>query len=137
MSTARRILIVEDSDTDAHLVIRRIKRARAYLKVDRVRDGEECMAYLRDETNDLPDLILLDLNMPAKDGREVLGELRADPELYKIPVVVLTSSDLDSDRAKAYALQANAYVLKPGDVDEYERVMSDLDRFWLDTNRFA
>lgn len=136
MSTARRVLIVEDNDTDADIAERRMRRARSYLHIDRVRDGDEAMEFLRDPSKPKPDLILLDLNMPSKDGREVLAEMMVDPELHRIPVIVMTTSDLEADRNRAYALSANAYVVKPGDTTEYARVMDDVDRFWLDTNRF-
>lgn len=136
MANARRVLIVEDSDTDAAIAERRMKQARSWLQVDRARDGDEAMAYLRDPNNPVPDLILLDLNMPSRDGREVMAELRLDPKLYRIPVVVMTTSDLDNDKHKAYALNANAYIVKPGDMNEYDRVMREVDRFWLDICRY-
>lgn len=130
------ILLVEDSDTDADLTEHRLKKAGYKIRLVRVRDGEECMAYLRDPAQPFPDVIFLDLNMPKKDGREVLGEMMADPDLHHIPVVVMTTSDLDTDRDKAARLGANSYVVKPGDVSEYERMMKVVDEFWLRINRY-
>jgi CheY-like chemotaxis protein len=130
------ILLVEDSDTDADLTEHRLKKAGYLIRLHRVRDGEECMAYLRDLSHPYPDVIFLDLNMPKKDGREVLGEMMADPELHQIPVVVMTTSDLDTDKDKAARLGANGYVVKPGDITEYERMMKVVDEFWCRINRY-
>lgn len=130
------VLLVEDSDTDAAMTEYRLKKAGYPVTLARVRDGEECMSYLRNPDEPMPDIIFLDLNMPKKDGREVLGEMMADPEFHRLPVVVMTSSDLAQDREKAFALGANGYVVKPGDVPEYERMMRVVDEFWLRVNRF-
>jgi CheY-like chemotaxis protein len=130
------VLLVEDSDTDAALTEYRLKKAGYQVTLTRVRDGEECMAYLRDPDMVFPDIIFLDLNMPKMDGREVLGEMMADAEFHRIPVVVMTSSDLSADKERAFALGANGYVVKPGDAPEYERMMRVVDEFWLRVNRF-
>jgi CheY-like chemotaxis protein len=130
------VLLVEDSDTDAALTEWRLKKSGYPITLARVRDGEECMEHLRDPDEPMPDIIFLDLNMPKMDGREVLGELMADKEFHRVPIVVMTSSDLGSDKEKAFALGANGYVVKPGDVQEYERMMRVVDEFWLRVNRF-
>lgn len=130
------VLLVEDSDTDADLTEYRLQKSGYPVVVTRVRDGEEAMEHLRDPGAPLPDIIFLDLNMPRKDGREVLGEMMVDPDLHKIPVVVMTSSDLAADKERAFSLGANGYVVKPGDVPEYERMMRVVDEFWLRVNRF-
>lgn len=130
------VLLVEDSDTDADLTIHRLKKAGYSVNLHRVRDGEECMAYLRDSSREYPDVVFLDLNMPKKDGREVLGEMMVDQDLHMIPIVIMTTSDLDVDKDKAFRLGANAYVVKPGDVKEYEDVMQSVDEFWFSSNRY-
>lgn len=130
------VLLVEDSDTDAALTEHRITKSGHPVTLHRVRDGEECMAFLKDPKKAYPDLIFLDLNMPRKDGREVLGEMMVDPELHRIPVVVMTSSNLAQDKERAYNLGARGYVVKPGDVVEYVKVMRVVDDFWLMVNRY-
>lgn len=130
------VLLVEDSDTDAALTEHRITKSGYPVTLHRVRDGEEAMTFLKDPGKSYPDLIFLDLNMPRKDGREVLGEMMVDPELHRIPVVVMTSSNLSQDKERAYNLGARGYVVKPGDIDEYVKIMGIVDDFWLMVNRF-
>ena len=100
-----------------------------------VTDGEEAVAYVRRQGNfadqPRPDLILLDLNLPKKDGREVLKDLKSDPDLHRIPVVVLTSSAAEQDILSTYDLYANAYVTKPVDLEQFMRVVSSIQDFWL------
>jgi CheY-like chemotaxis protein len=128
-----RVLLVEDDDIDALLVEDELKKVPGRIHVDRVRDGDECMVYLRKHRR--PDVIFLDLKMPIKGGREVLGEMMVDPSLRIIPVVVLSGSDVESDRLKAYELGANGYVNKPGSRDKYVQVMEDVWKYWLQHNR--
>jgi len=130
-----RILLVEDDDIDAALVTDELKKVTVRTVVDRVRDGDECMAYLRDPKKKRPDVIFLDLKMPIKSGREVLAEMRVDPALSVIPVVVLSGSDNDADRLKSYELGCNGYVAKPGNREKYVAVMEDVWRYWLLHNR--
>jgi chemotaxis family two-component system response regulator Rcp1 len=129
------VLLVEDDDIDALLVQDELKKIPVRAKVTRVRDGDECMAYLHNKAKRRPDVIFLDLKMPIKSGREVLAEMRVDPVLSIIPVVVLSGSDVDADRKKAYELGANGYVNKPGDRASYIDVMNDVWRYWLQRNR--
>jgi chemotaxis family two-component system response regulator Rcp1 len=100
-----------------------------------VRDGEEALAFLRREgqhaSAQRPDLILLDLNLPRKDGREVLSEIKRDEELRSIPVVVLTTSSAEADILKSYALHANCYITKPVDLEQFVNVVKSIDDFWL------
>ena len=129
------VLLIEDSAADADLVIEAMKgrKVRAHLSV--VRNGEEAMSYLRREGSFVnsvqPDLILLDLNLPKKDGREVLREVKADPFLCSIPVVILTSSAADSDIRKSYQLHANCYIIKPVDFESFAIAVNQLFDFWF------
>lgn len=130
-----RVLLVEDDDTDAALVQDELRKIPGRLIVDRVCDGDECMKYLYDSRRKRPDVIFLDLKMPIKDGREVLAEMKLHEKLRIIPVVVLSGSDVDSDRLKAYELGCNGYVTKPGSREKYVKVMEDVWRYWLQHNR--
>lgn len=130
-----RVLLVEDDDIDAALVQDEFKKVPGRLIVDRVRDGDECMAYLRDPAKKRPDVIFLDLKMPIKGGREVLAEMKVIPELAIVPVVVLSGSDVEADRLKAYELGANGYVHKPGSRDRYAQVMEEVWKYWIQHNR--
>src|SRR3954451_14220637 len=129
------ILLVEDSPTDAEFTREVLRKAKVRSNLHLVRDGEAAMAFLRRRwpyTGDRrPDLILLDLNLPRKDGREVLAEVKADDDLKQIPVVVLSASPADEDVASAYASQANAYIRKPTDLDEFVECVKLLEAFWL------
>lgn len=130
-----RILLVDDDDIDAALVEDEFRRVPGRVMVERVRDGDACMSRLHDLTKKRPDVIFLDLKMPIKSGREVLAELRADPSLAVIPVVVLSGSDVDADRLRAYELGCNGYVTKPGTAERYAQVMHDVWRYWIVHNR--
>ena len=129
------ILLVEDSPGDVTLTVEALRDAKVANNLHVARDGEEALRFLRHEgefaEKPRPDLILLDLNMPRKDGREVLADLKADDELKRIPVVVLTTSQSEDDVAAAYNLSANCYVAKPVDLDQFLGVVRAIDDFWL------
>ena len=129
------ILLVEDSPGDVTLTVEALRDAKVANNLHVARDGEEALRFLRNEgefaEKPRPDLILLDLNMPRKDGREVLADLKADDELKRIPVVVLTTSQSEDDVAAAYNLSANCYVAKPVDLDQFLGVVRAIDDFWL------
>jgi chemotaxis family two-component system response regulator Rcp1 len=130
------ILLVEDNPGDARLVAELFKEGHSSHRIRHVSDGVEALAYLRDNAEPaarLPDLILLDLNLPRKDGRELLAELKADERLRRIPVVVLTTSQAEDDIARAYGLNANCYITKPMDLDQFARVVKSIEDFWLTT----
>ena len=129
------ILLAEDNPGDARLTVEGFKDAKVKNKITVVEDGIEALAYLRHEgpyaNAALPDLILLDLNMPRKDGREVLAEIKADEKLRRIPVLVFTVSSAERDILEAYNLQASAFITKPIDLDEFITVVKSLEEFWL------
>lgn len=129
------ILLAEDNPGDARLTVEGFKDAKVKNNITVVEDGMEALAYLRHEgpyaNAALPDLILLDLNMPKKDGREVLAEIKADEELRRIPVLVFTISNAEKDILEAYDLQASAFITKPIDLDEFITVVRSLEEFWL------
>lgn len=136
-----KVLLVEDSQADARLITEVFTEERILVDITVVHDGEEAMLYLRnvsEATNDdgRPDLILLDLNLPKKDGREVLEEIKTDPNLMQIPVVILTTSQSDEDILKSYKLQASCYVTKPIDLDSFIKMIKSLDNFWFSAVRF-
>jgi CheY-like chemotaxis protein len=129
------ILLVEDSPTDVELTVELLREARVANELHVARDGEEALAFLRHDTGyeqtPRPDLILLDLNLPRVKGQDVLQAIKNDPELKVMPVIVLTSSSVDSDVLSAYRQHANAFVSKPLDVDEFTRVVRSIEGFWL------
>jgi two-component system, chemotaxis family, response regulator Rcp1 len=129
------ILLVEDSPSDMKLTLAVLEKAKVANRVSHVEDGVEAMEYLRRQgkyANVLrPDLILLDLNLPRKDGREVLAELKADPDLVSIPVVVLTTSKAEQDVLRSYELHANCYITKPVDFTSFLEVVGSIEKFWL------
>ncbi len=129
------ILLVEDSAADVGLTVEAFKDAKIYNRMSVVEDGVEAMAFLRREGRHAraprPDLILLDLNLPRKDGRQVLKEIKADPALRNIPVVVLTTSKGEEDVLRAYDLHANCYVKKPVDFNRFMDVVKSIESFWL------
>jgi two-component system, chemotaxis family, response regulator Rcp1 len=129
------ILLVEDSPGDVKLTQEALRDAEVPNVLHVARDGEEAMRFLRREGEfagkPRPDLILLDLNMPRMDGREVLGVIKADADLRRIPVIILTTSQSEDDIAEAYSLAANCYVAKPVDLDEFLDVVRAIDDFWL------
>lgn len=129
------ILLVEDSPGDVRLTQEVLKEAKVLNQLHVVGDGAEAMTFLRREgkyTNfPRPDLILLDLNLPKKDGREVLGEIKSDENLRRIPVVILTVSKSEEDVFKSYDLHANCYITKPVDLDQFLKVVKSIEEFWL------
>lgn len=129
-----RFLLVEDEDDHAEIVQRTLRQNRIGNGIDRVRDGAEALAYLRQEDQyagrPRPDVILLDLKLPKVDGHEVLAEVKHDPRLLKIPVVVLTTSDAETDRAQAYEHHANSYLVKPVDFERFRQMVADLSLYW-------
>src|SRR3989304_2196312 len=135
------ILMVEDNPADVRLTREAFKDAKVLNHMNIVVDGEEAMAFLRQEGKyadaPRPDLILLDLNLPKKDGREVLAEIKKDPELKRIPIVVLTTSDDEKDVFKAYDLHVNAYVTKPVDLHQFMKVVEAVEDFWLTVVRLS
>lgn len=130
-----RVLIVEDNPGDARLARETLANDKLNLDLREVRDGEAAMRFLRGEGEfrgeTRPDLILLDLNLPKKDGREVLADLKADPQLQQIPVVVLSSSQAEEDVARSYRLHANCYVIKPVDLAELRKAVRAIKGFWF------
>jgi CheY-like chemotaxis protein len=134
------ILLVEDNPADVRLTIEALKDAKVHNRLHVARDGVEAIAMLRDgvgEGSHRPDLILLDLNLPRKDGREVLDEIKKDPVLKHIPVVVLTTSQAEQDILRGYRLGANAFITKPVDVDQFFDVVRSIEQFWLEVVRLA
>ena len=129
------ILLVEDNPGDVRLTREALKDGKVTNNLSVVRDGEQAMAFLRREGDyaeaPRPDLILLDLNLPRKDGREVLSEIKADQDLRRIPVVILTTSNHEHDILEAYDLNANCYITKPVDLDQFIGVVRSISSFWL------
>lgn len=129
------ILLVEDSPSDAKLTLIALREARIANNVHVVVDGVEAMQFLRTEgpfaDEVRPDLILLDLNLPRKDGREVLAEIKADDNLKVIPIVVLTTSAAEADVLRVYSLQASGYITKPVSLDEFMKAVYGIEEFWL------
>jgi two-component system, chemotaxis family, response regulator Rcp1 len=129
------ILLVEDNPGDVRLTIEALKEGRLINHVSVAEDGVEALAFLRQEgryaDEPRPDLILLDLNLPKKDGREVLTEIKADPALRHIPVVVLTTSTAEQDVLRTYDLHANCYINKPVDFEQFIEVVKSVGDFWF------
>ena len=130
-----RILLVDDDPVDVRLTREALRESKVQAMVEAVYDGMEALAYLRREGKysqaERPDLILLDLNMPKKDGREVLNEIKTDPGLRRIPVVILTTSSADEDVLRTYDLGANAYVVKPVNLQQLITVVQSIEDFWF------
>lgn len=133
--TAIDILMVEDNPGDARLTEEALKESKVVNNLHHVRDGVEAMEFLLKEGSysnaPTPDIILLDLNLPRKDGRQVLAELKAIPRLKNIPVVVLTTSEAEQDIVKSYELHANCYITKPVDLDKFVEIVHGIENFWL------
>jgi CheY-like chemotaxis protein len=131
------ILMVEDNAGDVRLTQEAFKTSKVHSVLSVVKDGVEAMAFLHRTGSYVnaqrPDLIFLDLNLPRKDGREVLAEIKGDAELRRIPVVVLTTSRADRDIITAYDLNANCYIVKPSDLDQFFEVIRSTEHFWLTT----
>ncbi len=141
MKEQRLILLVEDNDDDVELTLRALRRNRVANRVDVVRDGAEALDYLfgagdfsgRDVT-EMPQLVLLDLKLPKVGGLEVLERLRTDPRTRRLPVVILTSSNVESDLARSYDLGANSYIRKPVDFTQFMEAVNQLGLYWLVMN---
>jgi CheY-like chemotaxis protein len=129
------ILLVEDNPADVRLTLETMKEVKVANRINVVTDGEQATAFLlrKGEYQDAPkpDLVILDLNLPRKDGREVLADLKGDPNLRRIPVVILTTSTRDEDIFTAYDLAANCYINKPVDLDEFNKIVQSIENFWL------
>jgi len=129
------ILLVDDNPADVRLAKEAMKDAKVWNRIYEAYDGDQAMAFLnkQDDYSDAPtpDLVILDLNMPRKDGREVLAEMRADERFTHIPVVILTTSAAEEDVMKSYGLHANCYVVKPFDLHSFIEVVKAIEEFWL------
>jgi len=134
-ATMIEILLVDDDQGDIDLTLEVLDLSKIKLNINFVKDGVECMEYLRKngkyENVSTPDLIFLDLNMPRKDGRVTLQEIKEDPELKRIPVVILTTSDADKDIVATYTSGANCYVQKPVGLEEFQTVVRTVENFWF------
>ena len=129
------VLLVEDNEDDVELTLEALKDSAVRMDIHVVSDGKAAMDYLRGKgefaDRPRPDLVLLDLNLPIMDGREVLKEIRQDPELTGLPVVVLTMSSAEEDICKAYELHANCYITKPVDFLKFAEIIKQIEGFWL------
>ena len=129
------VLLVEDNAADIRLMRETLNETKIHLDLAVVEDGISAMSYLRQEdpytSATRPDLILLDLNLPKMDGREVLREIKQDARLMVIPVVVLTTSAAEEDILRSYNLHANCYVTKPVDLDQFAHIVKNIENFWL------
>lgn len=129
------ILLVEDNPGDARLTRELLREGKIHNNCHHAKDGVEALRFLRREGEfadaPRPDIVLLDLNLPRKDGREVLADLKADPSLRKIPVVVLTTSEAEQDILRTYELHANCYITKPVDLDKFITIVRAIENFWL------
>ena len=129
------ILLVEDNPGDVRLTREALAEAKVRNNLAVANDGVEALAYLRreppHEAATRPDLVLLDLNLPRKDGREVLAEIKADPDLRRLPVVVLTTSTAEQDILESYNLYANCYITKPVDLDQFLGIVTSIEDSWL------
>lgn len=135
MTRPAEILLVEDNDADVRLTREALIEGKIRNNLHVVSDGVQALEFLRRQgrygSAVRPDLILLDLNLPKKDGREVLEDIKGDPALRRIPVVILTSSRAEEDILRAYNLHANCYVTKPVDFDQFIRVVQSIEEFWF------
>lgn len=128
-------LLAEDNPGDVRLTQEALRDSKIRNNLNVVTDGMEALAFLRKQgkyaDSPTPDVVLLDLNLPKKDGREVLAEIKSDPVLKRIPVVIITSSEAEKDILRTYDLHANCYVSKPVDLDQFIRVIQAIENFWL------
>jgi chemotaxis family two-component system response regulator Rcp1 len=133
----REVLLVEDSPGDVRLTLEAFRQANSSIRLHVANDGVEAMAFLAHEgphaAAPRPDLILLDLNLPKKDGREVLAHIKENESLKTIPTVILTTSDAEADIMKSYQLQANCYLRKPVQLEAFEALVKSINEFWLTT----
>jgi two-component system, chemotaxis family, response regulator Rcp1 len=134
------VLLVEDSPGDVRLTREAFREAKVRINLHVASDGAEAMAFLGHEGKHVnaprPDLILLDLNLPKKDGREVLAEIKGNSCLQTIPVVILTTSESEADILKSYMLHANCYITKPVSLEGFLKVVKSIDNFWLSVVKF-
>ena len=137
--SARSILLVEDNAGDVRLTREALREPGPPVRLSSVADGEQALAFLRQEgdhfESERPDLILLDLNLPKKNGLEVLEEIKGDPELRRTPVIMLTTSSSARDIAACYARGVNCYVVKPLDLDDFTALVQAINRFWFEVAR--
>jgi CheY-like chemotaxis protein len=133
ITEAIRILLVEDNPADVRLTVEVFSQAKLRNTLDVAKDGETALAMLRDPSRPRPDLILLDLNLPGIDGREVLQEIKTDPALLSIPVCILTTSRAEPDILNAYQRHANCYIVKPVDLNHFIQVVQQIQEFWFST----
>ena len=133
------ILLVEDNPADVRLTVEALKDAGVPNRLHVARDGVEAIHMLKNATREVPrpDLILLDLNLPRKDGREVLAEIKQDEALWHIPVVIMTTSQAEQDVVHSYRLRANAFVTKPVEIDHFFEVFRSIEHFWLSVAKLA
>jgi chemotaxis family two-component system response regulator Rcp1 len=140
-NTKPRILLVEDNPGDIRLTQEALKESNMDILLDVVSDGEQAIDFLMKKNKYVdairPHIILLDLNLPKKNGIEILKEIKAHDSLKKIPVIVLTTSDADHDISKAYSLNANCYILKPVDFDDFAKVIRLVETFWFNTVKLS
>lgn len=133
------ILLVEDNPGDVRLTVEALKEGKVVNNLTVASDGDMAMAVLRRQgpyaDAPRPDIVLLDLNLPKKDGREVLEEVKTDEDLKRIPVVVLTTSEAEKDITEAYSRSANCYITKPVDLDQFLKVVKSIEDFWLEVVR--
>ncbi len=137
-----RVLLVEDNSADSDLILEALMDEKVAVDIDVVRDGEEALDYLlkrgeySSSTKERPDLILLDLNLPRMDGKELLAEIKQDLNLKVIPVVILTTSQADEDILRTYELQASCYVTKPLNLGQFSKIIRTFDNFWFAAVRY-
>lgn len=135
MGSPVNILLVEDNPGDARLATEALRESKVSNTLYWAKDGEEAMAFLRQEGEHAgkprPDIVLLDLNLPKKDGREVLADIKSDDRLKTIPVVILTTSENEEDVMRTYALHCNCYITKPIDLKQFLKVVRSIEDFWL------
>ena len=125
------ILIVEDNPGDARLAVEALSEGKITNNISVVQDGIEAISFLKQEDTPRPDLIFLDLNLPKMNGKDVLSIIKKDPDLKRIPVIILTTSDSDKDILATYELQANCYITKPVGFDKFIDVIQSVENFWL------
>ncbi len=127
------ILLVEDNPADVELTLEAFSQCHSDVRIAVMPSGIEALNRLREQERQLPDLILLDLNLPGWDGKSFLKEIKSDNRLKRIPVIILSTSNADSDVAESYRLNANCYVVKPLDIDLFFEKIKRIEAFWLDT----
>jgi two-component system response regulator len=135
LSRPAEVLLAEDNDNDVELTRQGFKRTKLILNLHRVKDGEECLEFLRKQGKyadaPTPDLLLLDLNMPKVSGREVLAEMMADEALKSLPVVVLTTSEVGEEILRMYQMRCSSYIVKPIDFDQFLRAVRSIAEYWF------